>query len=257
MLTLRTATLAASAAQSTASSAVSATLRLLFLASLAGAPTLALANDVHRSVEVTGKAERRVAPDMAVLKLYVLSENAEAAVARREADAVTANALKALRAAGLANADIDTTGLQIAPQYRWLKDARQQELTGYRVTRSIEVRLLDLDALGELLVTLSDTGINRMDSPSLGLQDEERVFQEALAAAAANARERAEVIAVALGAKLGEVVSASTQRGYPERPMLAERAMMAADAAPSSSAESYSAGHVTYSVTINASFSLL
>lgn len=217
----------------------------------------AFAGNAQPSIEVTGRSELRVAPDMALLGLDVLTENADAAVARRQADAITAEALTVLRGAGLADADIDTTGLQITPQYRWLKEERQQELTGYRVARNIQVRLLDLDTLGELITTLSDTGINRMNAPRLGLQDEEQVYRQVLAAAAANARERAEVIAASLGEELGATLSASTQRESNNRPMLAERAMMAADAAPASSVESYSAGYLTYSVTINASFSLL
>lgn len=227
---------------------------ILFLA--LATPLVSFADDFQRRIEVTGKSEIRVAPDMAFLQLDVVTENKDAALARREADAITAKALGALRAAGLADADIDTTGLSIAPQYRWLKDERTQELTGYRVSRSIAVRLLELESLGELVTKLSDTGINRTQSPRLGLQDEESVYRGVLAAAAENARERASVIASSLGEELGPVMSVSTQRESAPRPMLAERAMMAADSAPASSGESYSAGYLSYAVTINAAFSL-
>ncbi|MFT4769011.1 MAG: hypothetical protein ACI8RN_002151 [Glaciecola sp.] len=227
---------------------------LLFVAM--AAPNISFAEDLQRRIEVTGKSEVRVAPDMANLQLDVVTENLDAAVARREADAITATALQVLRDAGITNADIDTTGLSIAPQYRWLKDERTQELTGYRVSRNIAVRLLELDALGELVTTLSDTGINRMQSPRLGLQDEESVYRGVLAAAAENARERASVIASALGEELGPVISASTQREAAPRPMLAERALMASDSASASSGESYSAGYLSYSVSISAAFSL-
>lgn len=227
---------------------------VLFLA--IATPLASFADDYQRRIEVTGKSEIRVAPDMAFLQLDVVTQNKDAAVARREADAVTAKALSVLREAGLADADIDTTGLSIAPQYRWLKDERTQELTGYRVSRNIAVRLLELDRLGELVTGLSDTGINRMQAPRLGLQDEESVYRNVLAAATANARQRAAVMASSLGEELGPVISASTQRESAPRPMLAERAMMAADSAPTSSGESYSAGYLSYAVTINAAFSL-
>lgn len=226
---------------------------LLLMAALA--PN-AGADDDRRRIDVTGKSDIRVAPDMAYLQLDVVTEDKDAAVARREADAITARALQILREAGLAEADIDTTGLSIAPQYRWLKDERSQELTGYRVSRNIAVRLLELDALGELVTSLSDTGINRMQQPRLGMRDEESVYRSVLAAAAENARERASVIAGSLGEELGPLLSASAQREPAPRPMLAERSLMAADAAPMSSGESYSAGYLTYAVSINASFSL-
>lgn len=227
---------------------------LLFVAITTATP--GLADDDQRRIEVTGKSEIRVAPDMAHLLLDVVTENKDAVIARQEADAVTARALTALRDAGLADADIDTTGLAIAPQYRWLKDERAQQLTGYRVSRNIAVRLLDIDRLGELVTTLSDTGINRMQPPRLGLVDEESVYRGVLAAAAKNARDRASVLADSLGEELGPLLSASTQREYKPRPMLAERSLMAADAAPASPGDSYSAGHLSYTVSINAAFSL-
>ncbi|WP_439101917.1 SIMPL domain-containing protein [Congregibacter sp.] len=219
-------------------------------------PQLSHADEAERQIAVTGKAERRVAPDMAVLQLGVMSENADAAVARREADDIINRALSVLRDAKLADADIDTTGLTISPQYRWLPDVRKQELTGYRATRNIEVRLLDLDALGVLVTELTDAGINRMQSPRLGLQDEEQVYQEVLAAAAQNARARAEVLANALGEDLGSVVSLSTERAPAPQPMRAERMMMAADVSPAPPEESYSPGYLQYSVTLNATFEL-
>ncbi|WP_439106927.1 SIMPL domain-containing protein [Congregibacter sp.] len=223
---------------------------------IATIPVIGHAAESERRIDVSGKAERRVAPDMAQLQLDVVTENLDVATARREADAITGRALAALRDAGLADADVDTTGLSITPQFRWLKDERKQELTGYRVSRNIEVRLLDLDMLGELLTTLTDTGINRMQAPRLGLQDEEAVHREVLAAAAQNARERAEVLAAALGEELGSVITISAQRNATPRPMMAERAMMAADSASASSGESYSAGYLSYSVTVNAAFGL-
>ncbi|WOJ95920.1 SIMPL domain-containing protein [Congregibacter brevis] len=224
--------------------------------SLAAVSNIAHAEDESRHIAVSGKSERRVAPDMAHLQLDVVTENADAASARREADAITGRALAVLREAGLADADIDSTGLSISPQFRWLKDERKQELTGYRVSRSIEVRLLNLEALGELVTTLTDTGINRMQAPRLGLQDEEALYQELLAAAAENARERADVIAAALGETRGPVISINTERVSTPRPMRAERMMMAADAAAPAPSESYSAGHLSYSVNVNAAFSL-
>ncbi|EAQ99158.2 SIMPL domain-containing protein [Congregibacter litoralis] len=219
-------------------------------------PQLSHADDSARQIAVTGKAEHRVAPDMAVLQLGVMTEDKDAAVARREADAIVNRALAVLRDAQLAEADIDTTGLTISPQYRWLPDVRKQELTGYRATRNIEVRLLDLDALGVLVTQLTDAGINRMQSPQLGLQDEEQVYQEVLAAAAQNARARAEVLAEALGEDLGPLLSLSTERAPLPRPVRAERMMMAADAAPAAPEESYSPGYLNYSVTLNASFEI-
>lgn len=213
--------------------------------------------DEPRSVTVTGIAEQRVAPDMAWLNFEVVTENMDPALARRQADKTTQKALRILMARGIKNEDIDSTGLNIAPQYRWLRSEERQELTGYRVARSIEVRLLDIDQLGRVMTELSDAGINRVQAPRLDLVDPEATYQAVLADAARNARARAEIIAATLGETLGGVRSVSTQRDTAPAPMYRERMAMAmADAAPSPEAESYQSGHLTYKVTLSASFLL-
>ncbi len=218
-------------------------------------PTLA-ENHAPRSISVVGEAEQRVAPDMAMLSLEVVTEDVNAAVARREADATTAKALKLMEKLGIAKKDIDSTGLNVAPQYQWLKEQRKQELTGYRVTRTMEVRLLDLDRLGELITALSDAGVNRIQAPRLGLQNREAIYRQVLAAASANARERAAVIADTLDETLGPVLSVSVYETPVPKPMGMERmAMMTADeASMSPQAESYQSGYLSYRLQVSVSF---
>lgn len=212
-----------------------------------------------RQISVSGEAELRVAPDMATLRMDVVTEAREASYARREAEEITARALAILDDASVPATDVDSTGLSINPQYEWIKQDRRQQLVGYRVTRSIEVRLLDLEKLGTLLESLSEAGVNRMHAPTLGLQDEESVYQQVLAAAASNARARADVLAGALGESVNSVISLNTESAHVPQPMYRQRAM-AADAAfaseSASSGESYQAGHLNYQITVHASFSL-
>ena len=213
-------------------------------------------DDTIRSITVTGTAESRVAPDMAMLSMAVVEEDIAVDAARSRADAIVASALETLRAAGIEAGDIDTSALRVDPQYRWQESTRRQILTGYRITRGIEVRLLDLDRLGSLLVSLSEAGVNRIDAPAPGLQNREAVYQEVLAAAAENARQRATVLAATLGESLGAVLSVQTQRAQLPMPMRREVAMMASDES-SGGAASYQSGDLNFSVNLTVSFALL
>lgn len=227
---------------------------LIAAALLPAAP--ARADDAPRQLSVSGEAERRVAPDMALLRMAVVSDDIDATKARQDADATIGRALARLREAGVEDGDIDSSGLQLVPQYRWRDAPREQQLVGYRVTRRLEVRLLDLERLGELLVALSEAGINQLQAPEPGLADPEALYRETLAAAATNARERAELLAATLGESLGDVLSVSTHDpGYP-MPMRREAVMMAADAAPSSGADSYQSGDISYRVSLTVTFEL-
>lgn len=210
----------------------------------------------ERSIQITGEAERRVAPDMAMLRMEIVEEHEQAAVARAEVDRISAKALGIIRAAGVAAADTDTTGMSISPRYRWNKSDQRQEITGYRVGRSIEIRLLDLDKLGDLLTQLSDAGVNQMSAPEPGLTDRETIYQQVLAAAAENARVRASAMASALGEELGPVISMSAHGAPSPRPLRREMAMMSADAATESAPQSYQAGHITFRVNVSANFAL-
>lgn len=213
--------------------------------------------DSPRTISVNGEAEERVAPDMATLRMEVVTENRDAGAARREADTITKKALMLIRAQDIADKDIDSTGLSISPQYRWLKQPRTQELTGYRVSRNIEVRLLDITRLGELLENLSDAGVNRMQAPQPGLVDDEALYRKVLTAAAINARERAEVIAATLGENIGGVQNANIfDNGPRPQARFAERAMLASDSATSSPGESYNSGHISYRVGVAVTFVL-
>lgn len=213
------------------------------------------AEDALRLVSVTGEAEMQVAPDMALLTGEIIRDGQDAASARREADAIAAQVVRLLTDAGIAADDIDSTAVTVSPRYRWNDERKEQQLLGYRVSRGITARILELADLGPVLVSLSDAGVNRLSPPRLTLQDEESVYRETLSAAVMNAKDRASAMAAVLGEDIDAVHSIS-QRGQSQpRPMMAERAMMAAsDAAPA--AESYQAGDITYRVTVDASFSL-
>lgn len=228
----------------------------LLLATCTAASVSATADDAPRSISVSGEAERRVAPDMANLNVQVQTQGRDAASAREEADALTLTALDTLRDSGVADTDINSTSLSIRPEYRWLKDENRQQLTGYRVTRSISARVMDLDSLGALLVGLSDGGVTGVQPPRLDVADGEALRRELMGEAAVSARQRAGVIANALGESLGEVLQLDAHGQQRPMPVASERMMMASDANTSSSAESYSAGLVTFRASVSASFAL-
>lgn len=228
-------------------------LGLFTVALLSGLPARA---DDERSISVTGTAERRVAPDMATLNMAVVSEALEPADARREADETVARVLEVLRDRGVDDSDIDSSSLQVSPQYRWREEQRDRQLTGYQVRRSLTVRLVELDLLGELLVAISEAGVNQIEPPQLGLQDPESVYREVLAAAARNARERAAVLAATLDEELDGVLRISTHDSPRPAPMRREAVMMAADAGGGAAAASYQSGDLSFSVHLSVTFAL-
>lgn len=169
-------------------------------------------------ISVTGEGEVRVAPDLAILDLAVLRE-AETA---REAVAAGSEAMKqvltALKAAGVAERDLQTAGLNLRPRYTQAgPQAKPQppKISGYSASQALTVRIRDLSAIGAILDKTIALGVNQGGGISFGNEDLGPSLTEARKRAVADAMQRARTLADAAGVKLGRIVSIEEQ---PPRP---------------------------------------
>ena len=152
----------------------------------------------------------------------------------RGADAAVARYLAAARKLGVADADLQASGASIHPQFEWDKTRRAQELVGYRVTREVSLRIRQLDRLGSFLRAAVDAGMNGMQPAQLMLDDESAVRDEALKRAATDARRQADVLATALGARVGPALGIDVIESGGPMPQMRAMAMADAESAGSS-----------------------
>jgi uncharacterized protein len=132
---------------------------------------------------------------------------AVAAVAERT-DAVTA----ALREQGLAAADIQTSSVNVFPQYG---DAMR--VAGYRASHSLSVSTPDLSGFGRLLTAAVNAAGNDLsvEQVSFGVADNTALLDEARRSAFADAREKAVQLAELAGRPLGSIEAVEeTYGGY-------------------------------------------
>lgn len=182
------------------------------------------------TLTVTGHGEVRVAPDMAVLRFGTVAEAADAATAQARASRATAQAVAALRKAGVPEERIATEALRLNPIYSQssVGDAR---ITGYRASHALRVELSQLQSVGGIIDAVTGAGVNQLHALEFGLQDGSGAERTALQKAAADGRAKAEVLADALGLRLTGLVQATEQTGgRPPVPML-EAARIGAAAA--------------------------
>jgi len=154
------------------------------------------------TIQAQGTATLMATPDQAQITVSVITSGPTAqAAAQANATTSTAvqNALKALNPAPM----IQTVGYSVYPQY-----TGAQILTGYTASNSIQVTTFDLSTIGNLIDTANQAGANGVSGISFGLQNPDPVKQQALTAAAKQARAHADAIAAGLGGKSGAVVSA-------------------------------------------------
>jgi uncharacterized protein YggE len=166
--------------------------------------------DGSRTISVSSTGQADATPDAAHAFLTVeVTDPASAQQAQADAAVATTAVLAALTAAGVADADVSTQGLSVAPQYNYT-DAGQQ-LVGYRASQTIDVTLRDLATAGATLDSVVAAGGNavRVDSFSTFVVDPTKAAQAARAQAVELAEAQAQQYADLLGFTLGEVASVS------------------------------------------------
>lgn len=200
--------------------------RVLF-AAVGIAIALAPARAADKLVTVTGEATVAVAPDAAVIRIGVTSQDKTA----REASDANAKQMTAVLAAikgnGIADRDIQTSRLSLQPQYDPNKSGTAH-LTGFQANNQVTVRIRDIDKLPTLLDRAIAAGANEMSGIEFVVSEQSKLLDQARNDAVADAHRKAELYARAAGAKLGHVV-AITEEGpaAPPRPMQAMRASAA------------------------------
>jgi uncharacterized protein YggE len=206
-------------------------------------PVLALPSALSAAetarITVTGEGRVAATPDMATLSLGVTSRGETAKAAMDETSAGVAALLEALRAAGIEPRDVQTTGLSLNPVWNSSSyDSAPPKIEGFAASNTVTVRVRALDGLGGLLDTVLETGANTFNGLEFGLAEPEPKRDEARAAAVADARRKAELLAAAAGVTLGPIVTIAEDQGMDApQPMFRMEAAMASDAVPVAAGE--------------------
>lgn len=208
-----------------------------------------------RTIGVSGQGEVRAEPDRATVTLGVEARKPKLEDARADVARTVEAVLKLTRDLKIDPKLVRSTRVNVQPEYNWgAQNANQRTLIGYYVARQVEVELHDLEKLGQLLERATDLGINQLGEPRLDSSKRQDLVREALAKAVADARQNAEVIAKAAGAKLGtaRTINANTELTPPPMPMVRTMAMEAkAAGAP------YQSGEMTFNATVSVQYDLI
>jgi len=190
-------------------------------------------------------------PDVVTISAGVVSQAQTAAAAMSDNATRMAAAVAALKKAGVADRDIQTSAINLNPQYRYV-DNQPPVLTGYQATNQVNVRFRDIKRTGAILDALVAQGANQINGPSFGLDQPEAALDEARAQAIATARRRADLYARAAGLSVKRILAISEGEAAPPprpMPMMAMARMEKADTP-------IEAGEQKLAVTVTVSFEL-
>jgi len=167
-------------------------------------------------ITVGGRAEVAGTPDTLRLDLSVVATGSSVSEALASANRSTSAVQKSLLSSGVQKKDLQTSGLDIAPNYDYSTGGTAR-LKGDQVSESVTAKLRNLGSAGDAIGKCVSAGGNavRVNGISLDLEDSGALVSSARDKAFADAKAKAEQYAKAAGRSLGEVLSitedASTQ----------------------------------------------
>ena len=188
------------------------------------------------SLNLSAHGEVRLAPDMATITFGVLTE-----------------VMAALRRAGIAERDVQTSGLNLSAQYDYVQN-QPPKLRGYQASNRVTVTINDLSRVGTTADAVVAAGVNQIDGISFGLKESGAAEDRARQLAVRALQAKAALYAQALGVPLGGIRSLTESGGYsprPPQPMYA-RAEMAMD----SGSTPVAAGELTVRIDITGVYDL-
>ncbi|MEO6365184.1 MAG: SIMPL domain-containing protein [Luteimonas sp.] len=203
-------------------------------------------------LSVSAQAESKRVPDVATMSTGVVTQAADANSAMRQNAEQMAKVVAAIKAAGVAERDIQTSGINLNPQYRYAEN-QPPAITGYQASNTVNMKVRDIGKLGKVLDSLVAQGANQVNGPSFEIDKPDEAYDEARLAALRKAEARARTYADAMNLRVRRIVSISEGAGFqPPMPMMRMQAMDAM----ASKETSVSPGGTTLSANLDVVFEL-
>ncbi len=181
--------------------------RVLAAGDLAGLPGIIISQqNVGLWVDGIGKA--MAVPDVVLLSLGVESQEKTVAQAQKEAVDAMNKVVSALKNAGVADKDIQTSQFNIQQVTRWDDKQNTQIVLGYRVTNTVIVKIRSVDKAGSIIdnVAVAAGDLTRVNSISFTVDDPAPYQKIAREKAVQAAMDKARQIAQVSGVKIGKAL---------------------------------------------------
>ena len=224
-------------------------------------------------LSLTAEGQSRRTPDLAIFHAGVVTQGRTAAEAMSENSRRMDAVIAALRRAGIAERDIQTSAINLQPRYsnpeleaqlraRQMREPyvpppepRAPTIIGYEAHNNVQVRVRRLGEMGQIIDTLIEAGANQVNGPSFTVDEPSAALDEARVEAVANARRRAEVYARAAGMRVVRILSITEGGGYyPVQQVFAASAD--ARMAPPAPPPPIAPGELTLGVSVSVQFEL-
>ncbi|HEI9843385.1 TPA: oxidative stress defense protein [Morganella morganii] len=188
-------------------------------------------------ISTSGSAVIQAEPDMATLTINVTVKEKEASAAKAQADKRVAQYFDFLKEQGIEKKDINAANISTSPDYVYDKEKEESVIRGYNASRSVTVKVHDLNKLNTLLDGALKSGLNDISAVEFGVNNPEKYREEARQKAISDAISQAKSVAKGFGTELGAVYSIGYNAPQPVPVMARGKMMLAANAPAAVSAD--------------------
>jgi uncharacterized protein YggE len=160
-----------------------------------------------RTITATGTGEVKATPDTAEVNLEVTTQAVTAASALRDNRTAIDSLLRRLAEHGVSAREARLSAPRLTPEFdESFSDVGQPEVSGYRVSTQVHVKVRRLDRLGRVIDDAAAERARLVGDIAYSLGDAPSLRAEAQRKALADARRKAEEYARAAGMEVGEVL---------------------------------------------------
>jgi len=159
-----------------------------------------------REITFDGEGKVYAKPDLAIVQLGMTSEATTSEdVVKKNTDKMNA-ITAAIKALGIADADIQTTNYNLSPKYNYT-DSKGSFIDGYTLEQDIQVKIRDFNNISAVLQKATSLGANTINQLQFTIDNPDKLKAQATDIAIGKAKEKATNIASTSGLKLGKIVN--------------------------------------------------
>ncbi|MGB5725070.1 MAG: SIMPL domain-containing protein [Parasphingorhabdus sp.] len=184
-------------------------------------------------IELSVSEQVDSAPDTATFSTGVETKAPTATQALRDNSVQARAVINRLKSLGIAEKDIQTTGINLRADYDYDQESRQNRFVGYVVSNQVSAVVREISKLGGILDAIVSSGATNLNGPSFSISDDSKIKDVARERALANAKARAMNYARAEGYSGVRVLSISEGMFHQsEAPMMRMESADASNAPP-------------------------
>ncbi len=204
----------------------------------------------EHTISVSGIGRVTTAPDVADVRVGVMITRPKVRDAQAAAATAMTDVIAALKKAGIADKDIQTTSLSLQPVYDYSTNGNTPRLTGYQIVNAVQATVRKLDTISDVIDGALSAGATTLDGITFRVDDPAGAAAQAREAAMKDARARADALAKAAGVSITGVSSISEQAGSVSVPMPYLQAGGAKDSVAASTPVQVGTNEVDVSVSV-------